>query len=231
LGAEKMKKELSPLLKKKKDMSVKDFIFQTIIVFLALGTCAGIVLGLEYLKVRVFSSEAAIVTVPIINGGFIILTFFIVIFIYSFLGHLLVKKQIVYTKKEIMFRMGPLFIIFTLVAILSFDQYAEIREETIVIDRFWSFETKEYEWDTVESAVVSEGYRRVGNYTVYFQDGTKLNFWGGTRIDIYDLKTVDDLIKEKNIPKYINSIPTDKRIKRMYKKPETYEIVKTLFSE
>ena len=65
-----------------------------------------------------------------------------------------------------------------------------------------------------------------------FMTEQKIDLWkGGAGLNIYELNWIDDIIRNKGIPKYINSKPTDKQIKKAYSESEEFEIAKKIFIE
>ena len=84
----------------------------------------------------------------------------------------------------------------------------------------------------MELVVIYKPLNTVGDNEVYFHDGTKIDLWkGGAGLTIYELNWVDDIIRNKGIPKYIDSMPTDKHIKKAYSEPEKFKMAKKIFAE
>jgi len=113
-------------------------------------------------------------------------------------------------------------------------------KDSIKYDPFWLGEKKIYAWEEIDVVVIDRGNGSAkGNrrnkrfdYYVYFKDGTHLDIWGDSRMNIKELKLVDDRIRAKGIPKFIEELPDISKLKEVHgDHPETDKLIDQIICE
>jgi hypothetical protein len=110
----------------------------------------------------------------------------------------------------------------------------DIGAKSIIHNPFLPGEKKVYIWEDIQSVVIDESSYRSKRFDYYvnFQDGSNLDIWGDTGMKIEELKQVDDMIRKRGIPKYINEPPNEKEIIDAYADhPEKYKMVQQIITE
>lgn len=228
-----MEKEIFEDGKENDDFSVKNYLIQILGCFLGLGATVGIHFGMEYLQDVTFANpKEAFIVASFPNGVFFLLTLMILLIFVGQFTEIITKKKYLFTKVELLVRIVPMLIFYIPLTYFTFDHYVTFSKEAINFDPLWTTEKQEYLWEDIESVVIYKPLNSVGDYEVYFHDGTKIDLWkGGAGLTIYELNWVDDIIRNKGIPKYLNSMPTDKQIKKAYSESEEFEMAKKIFTE
>jgi hypothetical protein len=212
----------------------KDFLLAVPYLALALGSGWVMFEGLDYLQMKTFSSAESIITTT--NSSFlyalsvILISFFIIPSVCEFIF----RNPSKITVKEYMKRILPIIIPSIPIIYMSFYSYLDIGKDSISYDPFWPGEKEIYLWEDIQSVVIDKAsYRNKRfDYYVYFKDGTKLDIWGDTRMNIGELKQVDDIVRARGIPKYINEPPYEKGLEDNYgDNPEEYKMVQQIISE
>ncbi|WP_312096126.1 hypothetical protein [Niallia sp.] len=212
----------------------KDFFLAIFYLVPGLGIAWGIIEGMEHLQIKTFSTADSFLTTPNSNPLFqlmIILIAFLII--PSILEFILINRSKLTGKKFL--KRILLFIIPCIpVMYLSFFSYLEVGEHSITYDPFLSGEKKTYAWEDIESVVIDKATSRNKRFDYYvnFKDGTNIDIWGNTRMNIEELKQIDDRIRAKGIPKYVNVPPYEKGLKDAYgDSPNKYKMVQQIVSE
>jgi hypothetical protein len=187
-GRNTMEKEIFKDGKETKDFSVKNSLIQILGGFLGLGAAVGIYFGMNHLQVVTFANPNAFIVASFPNVGFFLLTLMILFILVGQFTELLTKKKYLFTKLELLVRIVPMLIFYIPLTYFTFDHYVTIGNRTINFDPLWSTEKKEYSWEDIESVVIYKPLNKVGDYEVYFHDGTKIDLWkGGAGLNIYEL--------------------------------------------
>ncbi|MFS0864291.1 hypothetical protein [Fredinandcohnia sp. 179-A 10B2 NHS] len=225
---------LEQVEKEEKKRSKKDFLIAIPTIAVAFGSIWAYVEGMEYLQIKTFSTEDSFLTVTISSFLYHIMIVILFLLIFPMVGEFILSNRSKLTVKQLMKRVLVLAIPCIPVMYLSFYSYIDIGEQSITYDPFWPGEKKTYAWEDIESVVIDEAsYRNKRfDYYVNFIDGTSLDIWGDTRMNIEELKLVDDKVRANGIPKYINEPPYEKGLKDAYgDHPEEYKIVQQVISE
>lgn len=227
-----MEKEIFEDGKETDDFSVKKYLISILGCFLGLGVTVGIHFGMEHLQDVTFASSNTVIVASFPNGVFFLLTLMILLIFVGQFTEKITKKKNLFTKVELLVRIVPMLIFYIPLIYFTFDHYVTFSKEAINFDPLWTTEKQEYLWEDIESVVIYKPLNSVGDYEIYFHDGTKIDLWkGGAGLNIYELNSVDDIIINKGIPKYINGMPTDKQIKKAYSESEEFEMAKKIFTE
>lgn len=220
-----------------KKRTKKSFFLAIIYLILTAGFTSGSMKVMNYFQLKTFSTEDSIVTTMYSNSWFILMIFFYSLIIIPSIGGLIFGNRKKIDVKHYLKRM-LLVIILTIpiivISYFSFYSYLDIGNRSITYHPFWSIEKRVYAWEDIQKVVIDRATSksRRFDYYVYFQDGTKLDIWGNTRMNIQKLKQVDDQIRAKGIPKYIDKQPNENNILRIYADhPEEEEMVLQIIRE
>lgn len=225
---------LEQVEKEEKKRSKKDFLIAIPTIAVAIGSIWAFVEGMEYLQIKTFSTEDSFLTVTISSFLYQIMTVILFLLIFPMVSEFIFSNRSKQTVKQLMKRVLVLAIPCIPVMYLSFYSYVDIGEQSITYDPFWPGEKKTYAWEDIESVVIDEAsYRNKRfDYYVNFKDGTSLDIWGETRMNIEELSQVDDVVRAKGIPKYIYEPPYEKGLKDAYgDHPERYKMVQQVISD
>jgi len=212
------------------------------IFYIAVGAATfwGIIEGIEYLQMKTFATADSFITTQI--PGFLfkvalaVLCLLIIpyIFEYIFYRRLMLKKGR-FSKKILLLILGSIPILY-----LSFFNYLDVGKDSITYDPFWPGDKKVYDWEEIDAVVIDRlnGSARANrrnkrfDYFVYFKDGTQLDIWGDSGMNLKELKLVDDQIRAKGIPKFIEELPDINKLKEVHgDHPETDKMIDQIFSE
>jgi hypothetical protein len=225
---------LEQVEEEEKKRSKHDFIRSMLYIVLGLGLSWSFIEGMEYMQIRTFSTADSILTTTISSFLYhmMIILFFLLI-IPSFCEFIF-GNPLKLTIKQYLKRTLPIVILGIPVFYFSFFSYVDIGEQSITYDPFWSSEKRIYAWEDIEAIVIDEADHRNKRFDYYitFKDGTSLDIWGNTRMKIEELKLIDDEIRARGIPKYIDEPPYEKGLKKAYgDNPERYKMVRQIISE
>lgn len=198
------------------------------------GSFWGMLEGIEYLQMKIFSAPDSFVTTTIRGFLYQIMLALLCLYIIPYILEFIFFKRLILKKGRFSKNVLLLAISCLPILYLSFFNYVDIGKDSITYDPFWPGEKKTYGWGEINGVVIDRADRRNKrfDYYVYFEDGTHLDIWGDTRMKIDELKLVDDWIRANGIPKYMEDPPDVKRIKEVYKKhPERDKILEQILSE
>lgn len=228
---------LEEVQQEEKKRTKKSLFLAIFFLILAAGIASGSMKVMNDFQIKTFSTEDSIVTTMYSSSWFILTIFyfsFIIIpcimgLIFSYRKKLGVRH---YLKRLL------LIIILTIPFIVNsyflFYCYLDIGNRSITYDPYWSTEKRVYAWEDIQSVVIDQATSRSRrfDYYIYFEDGTKLDIWGNTRMNIQELKQVDDKIRAKGIPKYMYDQPNESNILEIYAdNPEEEKMVLQIIRE
>lgn len=102
-----------------------------------------------------------------------------------------------------------------------------ITEEKITYDTFWSFQKGEYFWDKnvteieidYATGIASKPHRETfqGKYIIHFDDGKKIDLWGGLfEGEITIIQEIDSFLQTKDISFFVKRVPSEETIDEFF---------------
>lgn len=190
--------------------------------------------GIDHFKIEAFATADSFVTVTIRSELYQLMVIILCLFLIPYICEFIFIKRLLLKKGQFSKKVLLMLIPCVPVLYLSFYHYLDIGEHSITYDPFWPGEKKIYTWEEIDAVVIDRANHRSKrfDYYVYFNDGTHLDIWGDTRMNIDELKLVDDRIRASGIPKYIEELPNVNRIKEVYEDhPEGDKMIQQIISE
>jgi hypothetical protein len=225
---------LEQVEEEEKKRSRHDFLISILYIALGLGSAWAFIEGMEYMQIRTFSTNESLITTTISSFLYHIMIILFFLLIIPSACEFIFRNPLKLTVKQYLKRTLPIVILGIPVFYLSFFSYVDIGEQSITYDPFWSSKKRIYAWEDIEAIIIDKADHRNKRFDYYvtFKDGTSFDIWGNTRMSIEELKLVDDRIRAKGIPKYIEEPPYEKGLKNAYgDNPKRYKMVRQIISE
>lgn len=210
-----------------------DFVLGILYIAPGIGIAYGGLKGMEHLQHKYFATADSFLMTTVMHPLYELMIFLIALLIIpTFLEFIFVNRAKLTFKK---YAKRFLWLILPTIPVmyLAFSSYLVIEENGVTYNPFWPGEKKAYTWEEIDSIVVDKATSKQKSFDYYvnFKDGTNLDIWGDTRMKIEELKQIDDKIREKGIPKYINEPPYENGIKGYKKNSEKYNMLQQVIKE